>query len=540
MFDLSRYTPHGFCLAWQPGLIWLQAGSDLLIAAAYFSIPAFLVTFLRRRRDLAFKPIFGLFAAFILACGTTHVLGAVTLWVPVYWLDGAVKALTAGLSVATAALLWPLLPKALALPSPATLREANEALANEVARRTQTAERLHESEERQRRIYNRTPAALHATDANGLLIDVSDRWLDLVGYERAEVIGRPIFSFYDAESAIASSDHLAALRAGSNLAASERRILCRDGRSRDLEILIEAERDIAGHLVRVFCAVTDVTARKETEAALAATEERLRHAQKMEAVGQLTGGIAHDFNNLLTTIMGSLELLQERAMLDERGGRLASNALDGSRRAARLVSQLLSFSRRQMLSPEPMAPAEVVDGIRELLEQTLSSRIKLDVRHAPDGWMALADRNQVEAALVNLVINARDAIEADGKVTIETANRTLDRATLAGSGHYLYDAPEPPRAGDYVSITVSDTGTGMTSQVRARAFEPFFTTKAQGSGTGLGLSQLYGFVSQSGGAVRLQSNLGEGTRIELILPRARVVSAAGSVGQDQAPLAKVS
>jgi len=520
-FDLSGLTPHGFCLAWQPGLLWLQAASDLLIAAAYFSIPAALITFLRRRQDLAFKPVFGLFAAFILSCGTTHVLGAVTLWVPLYWLDGAINALTAVLSVATAVTLWPLVPKALAIPSPAILRHANDALAREVAIRTETAERLRASQERERRLYRRTPAALHATDSQGVVIDVSDRWLDLVGCERHDVVGHTMFEFYDPESAVVALDHIAALRAGSSLMTADRRMVCRDGRVRDVELLLEVERDAQGHLERVFAAVTDVTARKEAEAALAATEERLRHAQKMEAVGQLTGGIAHDFNNMLTTIMGSLELLQLRAVLDERAGRLASNALDGSRRAARLVSQLLSFSRRQMLMPETLSIGQVVAGIRDLLAQTLGERVTLHVEEAPGVWPALADRNQVESALLNLTINARDAIEGTGEVTIAIANRTLDRAALVGANSYLFDAPEPPRPGDYVAISVSDTGAGMTPAVRARAFEPFFTTKPQGSGTGLGLSQVYGFVSQSGGAVRLQSHPGQGTTIEILLPRAR-------------------
>ncbi len=521
----SQLTPHGFCLAWQPGLMWLEAVSDLLIAGAYFAIPAALLVFLRRRRDLAFKPVFALFAAFILACGTTHILGAVTLWVPLYWLDGGVKALTAVLSVATAAALWKLVPEALALPSPEALRQANLALAQQVAAGQAMAARFQESEARQRNLYSRTPVALHAVGADGRLIDVSDHWLNLVGRERHEVVGRPVGDFYTAESALEASDHLAALRAGSFLLNAGRRMLCKDGHIKDVEITLEVERDADGHLQRALAAVTDVTARKDAEAALAAAEERLRHAQKMEAVGQLTGGIAHDFNNLLTTIMGSLELLQQRAALDERSGRLAANALDGSRRAARLVSQLLSFSRKQRLNPVRLFVGDVVDGIHDLLAQTLGDMIALEVRRQSDPWPALADQNQIEAALLNLIINARDAIEGQGAgqrvVTIEIANRVLDRATFAGANGYLYDAPEPPRPGDYVAITVSDTGTGMTAQVRARAFEPFFTTKPQGSGTGLGLSQLYGFISQSGGAVRLQSSPGAGTRIELVLPRAR-------------------
>ena len=522
----SQFTPHGFCLAWQPGLMWLEAASDLLIAVAYFAIPVALLVFLRRRRDLAFKPVFALFAAFILACGVTHVLGAVTLWIPLYWLDGGMKALTAVLSVATAAALWPLLPKALSLPSPEALLQANMALAQQVATGEALAARLRENEARQRTLYGRTPAALHAVSADGRLIDVSDHWLNLVGRERHEVVGRPVADFYTAESALESADHLAALRAGSGLLKAARRLFCKDGRIRDVEITLEVERDADGHLQRALAAVTDVTARKEAEAALVAAEERLRHAQKMEAVGQLTGGIAHDFNNLLTTIMGSLELLQQRAALDERSFRLAANALDGSRRAARLVSQLLSFSRKQRLDPVRLLVGDVVDGIHDLLARTLGDTITLEVRHGIEPWPALADRNQTEAALMNLIINARDAIACQGAgqrtVTIEIANRTMDYASFAGAYGYLYDAPEPPRPGDYISVLVSDTGAGMAPQVRARAFEPFFTTKPQGSGTGLGLSQLYGFISQSGGAVRLQSSPGAGTQIELLLPRAGV------------------
>ena len=523
--DFTQLTPHGFCLAWQPGLIWLEAVSDLLIAAAYFSIPAALVTFARRRRDLAFRPVFVLFAAFIFACGATHILGAATLWVPLYWLDGGMKALTAVLSLATAAALWPLVPQALALPSPEALRQANAALAHQVAASEMMTARLQASEARQRDLYGRAPAALHAVGADGRLIDVSDRWLDMVGRERHEVVGRPIGDFYSAESALDAADHLAALRAGSGLLQAERRMLCRDGHIKDVEIVLEVEHDRDGHLQRALAAVTDVTARKEAQTALQAAEERLRHAQKMEAVGQLTGGIAHDFNNLLTTIMGSLELLQQRATLDDRSGRLAANALDGSRRAARLVSQLLSFSRKQRLAPVRLFVVDVVEGIQDLLARTLGDTIGLDVRTDHDPWPALADAGQVESAMLNLIINARDAIETqpDGqrRVTIAIANRTLDRAAFAGASLYLYDAPDPPRPGDYVSISVTDTGMGMTAQVRARAFEPFFTTKPQGSGTGLGLSQLYGFVSQSGGAVRLRSSPGEGTQVEMLLPRAQ-------------------
>jgi PAS domain S-box-containing protein len=512
LFDLSKFTPHGFCLAWDPGLVWLLAVSDALIALAYFSIPAALVVFARRRRDLAFKPIFGLFAAFILACGTTHVMGAVTLWLPAYRLEGSINALTAALSVATALTLWPLLPEALALPSPEALRALNEALAREVERRDEVAARLRDSEERQRRLYARTPAALHAVDADGKLIDVSDRWLELTGYTRDEVIGQSLFQFYSPASQSQARATFADLKRGIDGPVGERQFLCRDGSIRDIDLVIEPERDSQGNLLRIMSAVTDITARKEAEAALHAAEERLRHAQKMEAVGQLTGGIAHDFNNLLTTIMGSLELLQQRAALDDRGQRLASNALEGSRRAARLTSQLLSFSRRQRLAPEPLRPCEVIEGIHDLLARTLGDGTSLDIALPPEPWLLLADRNQLEAALLNLVINARDAVCGAGHVRIEIENQSIGTADILGADLL------PP--GDYVAVSVADNGVGMTQEVQARALEPFFTTKGPGAGTGLGLSQTYGFATQSGGAIRIDSAPGRGTRIAMVLPRA--------------------
>ncbi len=370
LFDTSGLSPHGYCLLWEPGLIWLYAVSDTIIALAYFSIPLTLVIVGKRRSDLVFRPLLWLFAVFILLCGTTHWLDLFTLWAPLYGLQGLVKAATAIASIATAVALWWALPHFLALPSVEQLRHAN--------------------------------------------------------------------------------------------------------------------------------------------AALLASEERLAHAQKMEALGQLTGGIAHDFNNVLQVIVGSLNVIERqlaagRANAIERPLAAIRKASDT---ASSLTNRMLAFSRRQTLLPRVIEPNNLVAGMEEMLRRTLGPEIDLDLRLGCRRWSVTCDPSQLESALLNLAINARDAMPQGGALTITTADRTLTTE--------LSDPDLQP--GDYVEIEVTDSGVGISHDLLSRVFEPFFTTKPTGRGTGLGLSQVYGFVKQSGGHVRIESAPGEGTSARIYLP----------------------
>ncbi|HEY4161999.1 MAG TPA: ATP-binding protein [Dongiaceae bacterium] len=246
-------------------------------------------------------------------------------------------------------------------------------------------------------------------------------------------------------------------------------------------------------------------------------EEAFRQAQKMEAIGQLTGGVAHDFNNLLAVILGSLETLRRRTaagkltISDPDFLRLTDAALQGAQRGATLTQRLLAFSRRQPLDPKPVNPNRLVTGVTELLHSTMKEDIQIETVLAGGIWWTSLDANQLESALLNLAVNARDAMPAGGLLTIETANSFLDEAYAAS-----HDEVAP---GQYVMIAVSDTGKGMTPDILARAFDPFFTTKGVGEGTGLGLSQVYGFVKQSGGHVKIYSEPGEGTTVRIYLPR---------------------
>ncbi|WP_374980664.1 ATP-binding protein [Pseudomonas solani] len=272
------------------------------------------------------------------------------------------------------------------------------------------------------------------------------------------------------------------------------------------EALRQAEVDLRGLNETLEQRVAERTAE------LMHAEEKLRQSQKMEAVGQLTGGLAHDFNNLLAGIAGSLELMGKRIGQGRVNDidKYMAMAQSATKRAAALTHRLLAFSRRQTLEPRPTNVNALVHGMTELINRTVGPAIQLETRNAPELWPAFVDASQLENALLNLCINARDAMPDGGCITLRTANLALDHEAA-----HAHDMPE----GYYLSLCVSDTGTGMTPDVMAHAFEPFFTTKPIGQGTGLGLSMIYGFAQQSGGQVRISSTVGEGTRVVIYLPR---------------------
>jgi signal transduction histidine kinase len=386
LLDSERFAPHGYCLLWRPELIWTHVVSDALIGLSYFSIPVALAYFLTKRRDVQFSWVVWMFAIFIMACGVTHFFAIWTLWHPDYGPEALVKAGTAAASVFTAVALWPLLPKAIALPSPAQLQRANDDL-----------------------------------------------------------------------------------------------------------VLRVAERDAALGALR-----------KETEERERA-EEMLRQAQKMEAVGQLSGGIAHDFNNMLTIVLANLDKARRLGASDPQLQQSLDHAITGASRAAELTDRLLSFARKQPLQPGRHDPNALIADVQALLGGRLGERIAIETSLAADVWPVMVDKNQMESAVLNLAINAQQAMPNGGTLTLTTRNV----------------APrEEAKPGRWVMIEVRDDGVGMSEDVKERALEPFYTTKAVGEGTGLGLSQVYGFISQSNGEVQIESEVGKGTSVRIYLPSA--------------------
>jgi signal transduction histidine kinase/CheY-like chemotaxis protein len=395
LLDSSTLSPHGICLLWEPELIWLHVFSDAAIATSYFSIPFALAIIVSKRRDFQFGWVAWPFATFILACGLTHIFSIYTLWVPIYGIEGIVKAITAAASIVTAVMLWPLIPKVLAIPTAEQLREAHVAL---------------EEEGKQRR-------------------------------------------------------------------ASET-------------------------LLQRF---------QEMEA----TEMQIRQAQKMEAIGQLTGGIAHDFNNILTVIIGTIEILGEGVADRAELAEIAKLIADAAARGAGLTRHLLAFARKQPLQPVDVDVNQLMLDTIELLRPTIGGLVRIDFVPGRQVSAALVDPNQLTTAVLNLALNARDAMPNGGDLTIKTGN-----IALSGDDVKTFDGLA---AGEYVTISLSDTGYGIAGPDLHKVFDPFFTTKEVGKGTGLGLSMVYGFVKQSGGHIAIESEKGRGTTVWIYLPKAEGV-----------------
>jgi PAS domain S-box-containing protein len=377
------------------------------------------------------------------------------------------------------------------------LQAANNTLERRVAERTETLQNI--------QTFYTHSSECHATlcardDGSFEYCEINPATLRLYGMAREDVIGKTIEDIFPPDYAAELSAHLAeALRRDSPYRYSRRHAAA------TVEAVVTPIPRESGRRRRLAVTARDITERQNLE-------EQLRQAQKMEAVGQLTGGLAHDFNNLLQGIIGALDRVQHRIAAGRAGevDRFLNAAVESANRAAALTHRLLAFSRRQTLDPRPTDVNRLIGGMEDLIRRTVGPDISVEVVGAGGLWPTRVDAPQLESALLNLCINARDAMPNGGRLTIETANKWLDERS----------APErelPP--GQYLSLCVSDTGTGMPPDVVARAFDPFFTTKPLGQGTGLGLSMIYGFARQSGGQVRIYTEVGRGTTMSIYLPR---------------------
>ena len=406
------------------------------------------------------------------------------------------------------------------------LAHSNESLAIEVAERKRAAQELLRIRRFLDVIIESIPATIVVKDAkDGKHLLINRAAEEVMGYDRSAVVGRTLYDLFPkAEADEVDAHDREALSSVRPHETREITLVAGNRGARVLRRTCVPVRDESGEALYVLGLGEDITERRQIEA-------QLHHAQKMEAIGNLTGGMAHDFNNLLAVVIGNLDvlrsLMKENATVDD----LAGEALDAALRGADLTRRLLAFARNQPLKPAPIDANHLVDDITTLLARTIGEQIKVVVKLTPNVWPVIADPAQLEAALANLATNARDAMPEGGELTIVTGNRQLDADYTA-----LYPEVVP---GDYAMIEVSDTGTGMPPEVVARIFEPFFTTKGEGKGTGLGLAMVFGFMKQSGGHINVYSEPGVGTTFRLYLPRAEAAAAVETAAKtEEIPLGK--
>jgi len=412
VLNSDDFMPHGHCYMWEPGLVQLHLVSDSLIALAYTSIPFTLVYFVRNRHDLPFNWMFMSFGAFIIACGATHAMEVWTLWNPTYWLSGIVKAITAIVSVSTAILLVRLVPMALTLPSPSTfaitnanLAMANQNLQNEVSQRRQTEDALRTSEARLAGILDTADDAIISIDSHQRIRLFNQGAERVFQYTASEVINQPLDMLLPSRFAETHHQHISEFAKSSDVSRQmgERREIY--GRRKDGSEF-SAEASISkiklDDEISFTVMLRDITDRKSLE-------DQLRQSQKMEAVGRLAGGIAHDFNNLLTAIIGYSQLAMNRLEANDPIYSAIEQVEKAGQRAATLTSQLMAFSRKQILQPKRIDLNDVVNDMNRLLQRLIGEDVKLVTIIQPSLGRVMADPGQIEQVVVNLAVNARDA-----------------------------------------------------------------------------------------------------------------------------------
>lgn len=489
LFDVQDFAPHGMCLAWQPGVLWLHVASDVLTGLAYYSIPIVLVVLVWKRRDLGFGWVAALFAAFILACGTTHMMGVWTLWNPDYYAQGVIKAITAVVSVATAIVLWPLLPRMLATPTPAQLTLVNTALEAEIGEKEAVASRLRDSERRYASVFDNVAEALFTftVDRDGLFrFDmINPTAAQALDVRRDAVIGLRLDEAMPAETAQLLHERFTATCASGTPREFEQTAEMPGGRTA-WDIVVVPLRDADGHVGKLLVTARDISARKRLE-------EEVLQASKLATIGTMSAGIAHEMSQPLNAIslwatMGRRRIGSGDASATETVTQALTVIEEQALRMRKIIDHMRAYSRRDDGETAPFDAAEAVRHAIVMMEQDLMSReITLTVDITDDAAAVVDGRAvQFEQVIVNLLANARDAVsgrreaEPDAPRHIALHLRNQD---------------------DAVEVVVKDTGGGIPRSVSGRLFEPFFTTKPAGTGTGLGLAICQRIIHSMGGTI---------------------------------------
>ena len=540
----SAYMPHLYCFLGSTPLAWTHAIADTLIGLSYVMISATLAYLIYRgRSELPFHGLFLAFAGFMVASGSSHLLEAITVWIPVYVLSAAIKVVTALSSLATALMLLFVVPDILSLLQRARTSEARrllleatlierdaaqgalnesylvseqkvldrtvqisraeDGLEADVLERRRNEEMLRQSEERFSKAFCSNPLPMTiSTKADGRYLDVNDAFLALVGGQRSSVVGHTMSElaiWVDPEDRITMMKRLS----------EQGRVIGLPAQIRASTGVVREARVSAEQIVLLgqLC----VLAVTEDTSEMRLLQAQSEQSKKMEAVGRLAGGVAHDFNNLLGVIMGYSELSLETLDPETNIAKHLAQIKLAAERGAHLTRQLLVFSRQQVVFLKVLDLNAVIHEANKLLSRVVREDIILSYETSISVGFIKADAGQIEQVLMNLVVNARDAMPDGGEITIATNSIELNDKYCLG--------PEPVVVGDYVMLEVRDTGCGMDEPTKAHVFEPFFTTKPLGKGTGMGLASVYGIVQQSAGYISVSSELGRGTTFKLYFPQ---------------------
>ncbi|GFO54943.1 hypothetical protein GMSM_19500 [Geomonas sp. Red276] len=501
----GNYMEHGYCLNWEPGLLALHVGSDIVTGIAYYSIPLAMFYFAYRRRDLPFYGIFLMFAAFILSCGTTHLMGAYTIYRPDYWIEGGFKALTAGISAATAIAFIPRIPQAISFPSILATMEEVKALNEELSA---TNAKLQMATFSLERVF--TPVYWFASD--GRILHANQAASEFLGYPIEKVLQMTVADLNPDLPLESWPGFWDELKAEGSLR-REAQHLTGDGRLVDVEI---SGNYICYEGQEYYCSIVrDITDRKRAEAEQLANiqlEKQLMQAQKLESLGVLAGGIAHDFNNILMAIIGNADLALRKVPKESPVCDNLEEINRSAGRAADLARQMLAYSGKGKFVVESIDLNRLVDEMLHMLKVSISKMAVLRFNPGANLPTMEADATQIRQVIMNLIINASEAIgERSGVVAINTGFMECDRDYLK---HNWVD--EGIAEGSYVFLEVCDTGCGMDEATKAKVFDPFFTTKF--TGRGLGMAAVQGIVRGHKGSIRVYSELGKGTTFKLLFP----------------------
>ena len=521
LYESTDLLPHGTCLVWDTTLLWQHVGADIATGIAYYLIAAVLFYFIFKRRDIPFFWIFLLFGAFLISCGTTHFMGAWTVYYPSYWAEGIVKTVNAVISLGTAIILLPVMPKLLTLPN---LKKAYDEIAelnkklgvqvdeliSEAKRRKKAEGELQESNTLLNAIIEGTTDAIFLKDLNGRYILANGSTLHALGKSATEVIGKDDRELLPSDSAKSISEVDSDVLESGKTRMKELRLETAYG---DTFWLANTSpyRDKDGSIIGLIGISRNITKLKKAEEEKNNLESQLRQAQKMEAIGTMAGGIAHDFNNILAVIFGYTDLAMDDAPPKSKLADDLKNVLEAGDRAKNLVKQILAFSRQTEIKRIPIQLQSLIKEALKILRSTIPTTIKIVDDIDPSCGVVLADPTQVHQILMNLCTNANHAMEQTGGILkVELKNIYIEK----GSRQLALNI----KAGKYVELIVSDNGSGIAPDVIGKIFEPYFTTKKAGKGTGMGLAIVHGIITDYGGAITVESELGRGATFRVYFP----------------------